>query len=129
MHTYELRSIDFMVRINLEDQGAVTRDGTKKSPAKSGPAGVTKLVEVSPWEHSQTRIGLYRRKAEKKFYWLDGRIAERNYQKWSDGETSKYDTEDFGRIIGDSNEENKIGNWSDTPRSSTEPLAICQWPI
>ena len=122
VHTYELRSIDFMVRINLEDQGAVTRDGTKKSRAKSGPTGVTKLVEVSPWEHSQTRIELYRRKAEKKFYWLDGRIAEGNYQKWSDGEPSNYDTEDFRR-------ENKIGNWSDTPRSSTEPLAICQWPI
>ena len=52
VHTYELRSICFLVRIILGDQGAVTRDGTKKSRAKSGPAGVIKLVETCPWEHA-----------------------------------------------------------------------------
>ena len=74
-------------------------------------------------------IGLYRKKADKKFYWLDGRTAEGNFQKWNDGEPSNGATEDFGRILGGSNEEKKKGNWNDTPRSSTMPLAICQWPI
>ncbi|XP_067027280.1 C-type lectin domain family 4 member E-like isoform X1 [Acropora muricata] len=74
-------------------------------------------------------IGLYRKKNDKKFYWLDGRTAEGNFQKWNDGEPSNEATEDFGRILGDSNEEKKKGNWNDTPRSSTMPLAICQWPI
>ncbi|XP_067028314.1 C-type lectin domain family 4 member E-like [Acropora muricata] len=74
-------------------------------------------------------IGLYRRKTDKKFYWLDGRTAEGNFQKWNDGELSNGATEDFGRILGDSNEEKKKGNWNDTPRSSTMTLAICQWPI
>ena len=52
VHTYELRSIGILVRIILECQGAVTRDGTEKSRAKWGTAGVIKLVETSPWEHS-----------------------------------------------------------------------------
>ena len=52
VHTYELRSIGILVRIILEDQGAITRDGTEKSRAKWGTAGVIKLVETSPWEHS-----------------------------------------------------------------------------
>ena len=48
VHTYELRSIGILVRIILEGQGAVTRDGTEKSRAKWGTAGVIKLVETSP---------------------------------------------------------------------------------
>ena len=74
-------------------------------------------------------IVLYQRKAENKFYCLVGRTAEGNYQKWNQGEPSNGDTEAFGRIIGDSNEEKKKGLWNDTPRSSTMPLAICQWQI
>ena len=52
-------------------------------------------------------IGLYRRKADNKFYWLDGRTAEGNCQKWNQGEPSNSDTEDFGQIIGDRNEKKK----------------------
>ena len=52
VNTCELRSIGFLVRIILDDQGVVTRDRTEKSRAKSGPARVIKLVETSLWEHS-----------------------------------------------------------------------------
>ena len=52
-------------------------------------------------------IALYRRKADNKFYWLDGRTAEGNYQKWNQGDPSNGDTEDFRRIIGDSIEKKK----------------------
>ena len=47
VHTYELRSIGFLVSIILEGQGAVTRDGTEKSRAKWGTAGVIKLAETN----------------------------------------------------------------------------------
>ena len=40
VNTYELRSIGFLVRIILKDQGVVTRDRPEKSRVKSGPAGV-----------------------------------------------------------------------------------------
>ena len=41
-------------------------------------------------------IGLYR-KANNKFYWLDGRPA----QMWNADEPGNGNAEDFGRIIGD----------------------------
>ena len=52
VHTYELRSMGFLVRIIVEDHWVVTWDRTEKSRAKSRPAELIKLVETSPWEHS-----------------------------------------------------------------------------
>ena len=53
VHTYELRSIGFLVRIIVEDHWVVTCnwDRTEKSRAKSRPAELIKLVETSTWEH------------------------------------------------------------------------------
>ena len=73
-------------------------------------------------------IGLYR-KANNKFYWLDDRPEEGNYQKWNHGEPSNGVTEDCGRIIGGNYGNKEKGKWNDTPCSKSSPVAICQWPI
>ena len=73
-------------------------------------------------------IGLYR-KANNKFYWLDGRPVEGNYQMWNNGGPSNGNAKDFGRIIGGNYDPWEKGKWNDTPRSATSPSAICQWPI
>ena len=69
-------------------------------------------------------IGLYR-EADNKFYWLDGRPAKGNYQKWNDGEPNDSEgVEDCGHLIRGYN-----GTWNDLSCLKTEPAAICQWPI
>ena len=73
-------------------------------------------------------IGLYR-KANKKFYWLDGRPVAGNYQMWNNDEPSNGNAEDFGRIIGGNYDRWEKEKWNDSPRSATSPSAICQWPI
>ena len=70
-------------------------------------------------------MGLYRNKADDKFYWLDDRPAEGNYQKWDDGEPNNFQgTENCVFVIGDS-----AGKWNDVHCLNTKGLAICQWPI
>ncbi|XP_067047231.1 neurocan core protein-like [Acropora muricata] len=70
-------------------------------------------------------MGLYRNKADDKFYWLDDRPAEGNYQKWDDGEpNNSQGTENCAFVIGDS-----AGKWNDVHCLNTKGLAICQWPI
>ncbi|XP_044181118.1 attractin-like protein 1 [Acropora millepora] len=70
-------------------------------------------------------IGLYR-KADYKFYWLDDRPEEGNYQNWSDGNPSNSGgTEDCVHLRGG----NFDGKWNDLTCSRTDPVAICQWPI
>jgi len=72
-------------------------------------------------------IGLYR-KADNKFYWLDGRPADGNYEKWNDGEPSDSDgNEDCVQLYGRNSVEN--GKWNDLTCSKTDPVAICQGPI
>ena len=69
-------------------------------------------------------IGLHR-KADNKFYWLDDRPAEGNFQKWNDGEPNDSGgVEDCGHLIGGYN-----GTWNDQSCSSAGHVAICQWPI
>ena len=68
-------------------------------------------------------IGLYR-KADNKFYWLDDRPEEGNYQKWNDGEPSG-GNEDCGELVG-SNGILKKGKWNDKPCSNIGPVSICQ---
>ena len=70
-------------------------------------------------------IGLYR-KAHKKFYWLDDRPEEGNYQKWNDGEPSG-DKEDCVELLG-SNVITGKGKWNDIPCSNTGLVSICQRP-
>ena len=66
-------------------------------------------------------IGLYR-KANKKFYWLDDRPEEGNYQKWRDGEPSNYrGNEDCVELLGK-------GEWNDIACSYNSPVSICQRP-
>ena len=73
---------------------------------------------------SQGWIGLYR-KADIKFYWLDDRPAEGNYQKWNDGEPNGGSSEGCAHLIGgDSN-----GTWNDLSCLNNYPVAICQLPI
>ncbi|XP_044181097.1 neurocan core protein-like [Acropora millepora] len=70
-------------------------------------------------------IGLYR-KADNKFYWLDGRPAEGNYQRWDDGQPNDWGgKEDCGHLRGGDFK----GRWNDAPCSHTGSVAICQWPI
>ena len=67
-------------------------------------------------------IGLYR-KADYKFYWLDDRPEEGNYQNWSDGNPSDSGgTEDCVHLRGG----NFDGKWNDLTCSRTDPVAICQ---
>ncbi|KAK2560026.1 Ladderlectin [Acropora cervicornis] len=69
-------------------------------------------------------IGLYR-KADKKFYWLDDRPGEGNYQNWDDGNPSNTGgSEDCVHVQG-----HRYGKWNDLTCSRTNPVAICQWPI
>ena len=68
-------------------------------------------------------IGLYR-KADNKFYWLDDRPAEGNYQKWNDGEPSG-GGENCGHVIGSDSDE----KWNDLSCLNNYVVAICQWPI
>ena len=70
-------------------------------------------------------IGLHR-KADSKFYWLDSRPVEGNFQNWerrkpSDGRSNK-DCVHLKRG-------NTGGKWNDLKCSDTSPVAICQWPI
>ena len=71
-------------------------------------------------------IVLYR-KADKKFYWLDGHPADGNYEKWNDGEPSDSDgNEDCVHLNGG----NSDGTWNDRSCSyAKNSVAICQWPI
>ena len=70
-------------------------------------------------------IGLYR-KADNKFYWLDGRPAKGHFQKWNDGEPSDSGgNEDCVNLYGG----NFDGKWNDQVCSYTGNAAICQWPI
>ena len=70
-------------------------------------------------------MGLYRNKADDKFYWLDDRPAEGNYQKWDKGEPNNFQgTENCAFLKGDS-----AGKWNDVHCLNTKGLAICQWPI
>ena len=72
-------------------------------------------------------IGLYR-KANKKFYWLDDRPVEGNYQKWYPGEPNDSGgNEDCGELIG-SNSFSGKGKWNDNSCSNTGPVSICQRP-
>ncbi|XP_067047235.1 C-type lectin domain family 4 member E-like [Acropora muricata] len=68
-------------------------------------------------------IGLYR-KADNKFYWLDDRPAEGNYQRWGKGEPSGGGENCVHLRGGDSG-----GTWNDLSCLTTYPVAICQWPI
>ena len=71
-------------------------------------------------------IGLYR-KADDKFYWLDGRPvnASGSCQNWNDRQPSNTGgNEDCGLFWGDRN-----GTWNDRSCSRSGPAAICQWPI
>ena len=75
---------------------------------------------VSGW------IGLYR-KADHKFYWLDDRPAEGNYQKWSSGNPDNSGgREDCVHLLVGNNQDEK---WNDLTCSRSDPVAICQWPI
>ncbi|XP_074607274.1 uncharacterized protein LOC141860159 [Acropora palmata] len=70
-------------------------------------------------------IGLYR-KADNKFYWLDDRPAEGNYQKWNDGEPNNGGSnEDCAHLRGN----DTSGKWNDLSCLKSYPVAICQWPI
>ena len=61
-------------------------------------------------------IGLLRR-ADKKFYWVDNRTAEGNYEKWHSGEPNYFrGVEDCGYLPGGS-------------CLSSNCVALCQWPI
>ena len=74
-------------------------------------------------------IGLYR-KANNKFYWLDDRPEEGNYQKWNHGEPSNGGgIEDCVHLVGDNYQTLKKGQWNDKPCSDNGPVAICQCPI
>ena len=71
-------------------------------------------------------IGLYRKKADNNFYWLDDRPANGSYQNWNKGEpTNSGGKEDCVHLRGGDSED----NWNDLTCSSTDPVAICQWPI
>ena len=66
-------------------------------------------------------IGL-RRKADHRFYWLDNRTAQGNYQKWAGGEPNDAGgSEDCVEIYGFSN-----GKWNDLSCSSTRTTLLCQ---
>lgn len=70
-------------------------------------------------------IGLHRR-ADKKFYWLDGRTAERNYEKWHSGEPNNFGGVEYsGYLLGG----NHGGTWNDGICLSSSRVALCQWPI
>ena len=70
-------------------------------------------------------IGLYR-KDDNKFYWLDGRPAEGNYQKWNHGEPNDGGgNENCVHLLKGGNS----GKWNDLSCSDTHLVAICQWPI
>ena len=67
-------------------------------------------------------IGLHR-KADNKFYWLDGLPASGSYQNWKDGEPNNSGgNEKCGDLVVN-------GKWNDAHCSSNWPVAICQWPI
>ena len=70
-------------------------------------------------------IGLYR-KPNNKFYWLNDRPAEGDYQKWNKGEPNGGEgAKDCWHIIGG----NYDGKWNDASCSIKGPVAICEWPI
>ena len=72
-------------------------------------------------------IGLYR-KADRKFYWLDDRPVEGNYQIWKYGEPSKArKNEDCVHLIIIKGQSYR--KWNNRECSDTSPVAICQWRI
>ena len=74
-------------------------------------------------------IGLYR-KANNKFYWLDDRPEEGNYQKWNHGEPSNGGgIEDCVNLVRNNYQALKKGQWNDIDCSNKGPVAICQCPI
>ena len=68
-------------------------------------------------------IGLHR-KADNKFYWLDSRPLEGNFQKWGRGRPSKNSIDNCVHLI----KYHPDGKWNDRNCSDTRLVAICQWP-
>ena len=69
-------------------------------------------------------IGLHRN-ADNKFYWLNSRPVEGNFENWKRGKPSKGDNEDCVLL----KLKNPAGKWNGRDCSYTSPVAICQWPI
>ena len=74
-------------------------------------------------------IGLYR-KADSKFYWLDDRPEEGNYQNWKGGEpNNNQSNEDCVVLIIKLKERKSYRKWNDRKCTERSHVAICQWPI
>ena len=90
---------------------------------------VSDLLRNTSGTHSGW-IGLYRKKADDKFHWLDDRPAEGNYQKWSHGEQNDVrGNEDCVELVRNSDGYLEKGKWNDKSCSNIDDVAICQWPI
>ena len=74
-------------------------------------------------------IGLYR-KADSKFYWLDDRPEEGNYQNWRYGRGSKgQSNENCVHLMIGLKQRSNYGKWYNQKCSYTSLVPICQWPI
>ena len=76
-------------------------------------------------------IGL-QRKADSKFYWVDGTPLEGHYKNWNVGEPNNYRgaREDCGHMYGKQTGTGQAGTWNDLPCGNRGPSGLlCQKTI